>query len=168
MKKLLISAVLALTLVAVMAAPAMADVSEEVNASVTVTTYSSVTITSQPITFGSLDPGTVQSPATNNPAVTITAGSENNQDITVELSGTDFSDGDTNSFAIANAFWWDSDTVGSADAMAETGIGTDVVAALSAGDSVSVYHWLSVPTEQFPTIYNSTFTYTTNATDEVP
>jgi hypothetical protein len=168
LKKILISAVLALMLVALLAVPAVADVSEDVNASVTVTTYSSVTITSAPITFGSLDPGTVQSPATNNPAVTITAGSENNQDITVELSGTDFSDGATHSFPIANAFWWDSNTVGSADSMEETGVDTDVVATLSATDSVSVYHWLSVPTEQFPATYNSTFTYHTNATDEEP
>lgn len=154
---------IAAALVITMALPAMADVSQNVGASVEVTGYSSVTITANPITFGSVTPGAIQSAAANNPAVNVEAASENNQDITVQLSGTDFSDGGSNSFAIANAFWCDS-AGGTKDAMEKTGVGTDVVATLSAGESVDVYHWLTVPNETPAASYTSTFTYATNAT----
>jgi hypothetical protein len=165
MKKLLISAVLALMLVAVIAVPAVADVSQDVNASVTVTEYSSVTITANPITFGSVDPGTVKSAATNNPAVTIAAGEENNQDIAVQISGTDFAGDPSGTITIGNAFWHTSNTPGDATAMSTSAA---PVATLSAGQYISVYHWLTVPDETSAATYTSTFTYHTNATDEEP
>lgn len=156
MKKLVISLALALLLVAVIAIPAMAD---DITASVTVTTYSSVTITDNGaagLAFGSLTPGTDMQPEAAAPSVTVTAAAENNTDVDIKISGTDFDDGGSNSFAVANAFWNDENNSGTATAMSTSAA---TVATLSATQSVNIYHWISVPDTQEAATYNSTFTY---------
>jgi hypothetical protein len=146
MKKCLVSALLALMLMAVMVMPAMAETSN-LSASVTVTEYASVTIT---------DNGAAGLAETASPSITVTAAAENNIDVDIKLSGTDFSDGGTNSFTIANAFWNDENNSAEATAMSTTAA---TVATLSATESVSIYHWLSIPVEQVAATYTSTFTY---------
>jgi hypothetical protein len=159
MKKLVISLALALLLIAAVAIPVMAD---DITASVTVTEYSSVTITDNGaagLAFGSLNPGTVKQAETDTPSVTVTAAAENNTDVDIKISGTDFDDGGSNNFAIANAFWNDANDAGTATEMKKTGVSTDTVATLSANESVDIYHWISVPATQEAATYSSTFTY---------
>jgi hypothetical protein len=168
MKKTLISVIMALMLVAIMAAPALADspTTGDVTANVTVTGYASVTITDKGdagLDFGSMTPGQDMKAEAASPSISIAAGSENNQDVVIEISGTDFS-GTAGSFAIANAYWNDEDTSGTATAMKLTGTATDTVATLGAGESVDIYHWLSVPDGQATGSYSSTFTYSSDAT----
>jgi hypothetical protein len=167
-KKLIISITLSLMLVAVLAAPAIADDPIELGASVTVTEYSSVTITDTTpagLDFGDLADGAVKQPEDASPAasITISAGSENNIDVNIELSGMDFSDGLGHSFDISNAYWNDADDSGTATALLETGTDTDTIATLSAGESADIYHWLSIPDGQYAGSYSSTFTYSSDA-----
>jgi hypothetical protein len=150
-------------LVAVLALPAVADEPGPVTktASVTVTGYKSVTITDtapEGLQFGSLIPGTVKEPEAGTPSITIAAAAENNGTVAVSIKGTDFSDGSTNSFGIENAFWNTSNTPGTATAM-DTDYAS--VTTLNAGQSVNIYHWLSIPNEQAAVAYESTFTYLT-------
>ncbi len=164
MKKLLVSLTLALMLVAVVAAPAMAaeDTSE---ATVTVNEYVSVTFTDHTpagLQFGNLNPGTVKQAEANTPAITITTAVENNSDVDVFLKGEDFSDGGTNSFAISNAFYHDSDDSGSAAAMPSDYAGS-AWKTLGTGATLDIFHWLSIPAEQAAASYTSTFTYKTQA-----
>ncbi len=158
MKKIVISILLALMLVATMAIPVMAETSN-LDATVTVTEYASVTITDNGaagLLFGSLTPGTVKQPEAASPSVNVTAASENNIDVDIRVSGTDFSDGGTEEILIGNAFLNATNDSGSATAMSTSGT---VVATLSAEDSVDIYHWLSIPAEQAAATYTSTFTY---------
>ena len=164
MQKVLISLALVLMLVAAMAVPAMAA-EETLPASVTVTEYVSVTVTdngTSGLAFGSLNPGAVKQPEAEAPAVTITTAAENNKDVDVFLKGTNFSDGGSNSFAISNAFYHDSDASGSATAMSATYDGS-AWKTLGAGATLNIYHWLSVPDTQAAATYSSTFTYKTQA-----
>ena len=159
MKKLLISAILALTLVALLAVPAVAD---DITASVSVNTYASVTITDTGTTgldFGSLDDGAVKQPEAASPSVTVTTSSENNVDIAILISGTDFS-GSAGSFVISNAYYNTTDDSGGALGM--TGTPTQVGSDLTPGDDMDIYHWLSIPDGQTAGSYSSTFTYTSS------
>ena len=122
MKRLLISLAIVTVLVAIMAVPVMAD---DITASVTVNTFASVTITDEGdagLLFGSLDPGTVKQAETETPSMTVTTSSENNVDITISISGTDFSDGGSpaNTFGIANAYYNTTSDAGTAVAMSTT------------------------------------------------
>jgi hypothetical protein len=156
MKKIIISAVLALMLVAVLAVPAMGD---DITASVTVTEYASVTVTDNGtagLSFGSMTPGQDMKAEAASPSVTVTAAAENNIDLDIKVSGTDFSDGGSNSFSIGNAYYNTASDSGSASAMSTTPATVDT---LSAGEHVDIYHWLSVPEEQAAATYDSTFTY---------
>jgi hypothetical protein len=156
MKKLIISITLALLLIAIAAVPAMAD---DITASVTVTSYASVTITDNGaagLSFGSLTPGTDKQAEAAAPSVTVTAAEENNTPVNIKISGTDFTDGGTNSFGIDNALWNDESNDATATAMSTTAA---TVATLNANESVNIYHWLSIPTGQAAATYNSTFTY---------
>jgi hypothetical protein len=173
-KNILMSAVLALVLVTVMVAPAMADDQTDIGAQVEVTGYASVTITDTApggLSFGSMTPGQDLKAEAASPSasIIITAGSENNQDVTIEISGLDFENsGATESFAIANAYWNTSNDSGTATYMKETLVATDVVATLGASDVVSIYHWLSIPEGQAPDTYTSAFTYKSDATEHLP
>jgi hypothetical protein len=143
-----------------MAAPAMAD---DFTASVTVNTYASVTITdngASGLAFGSLDPGTDKQAEAASPSVSVTTSSENNVDIAISISGTNFSDGGTNSFAVSNAFYNTTDVSGSAVAMSTTP--TQVGSDLTPGDGMDIYHWLTIPANQAAASYSSTFTYTSS------
>lgn len=161
MKNVILSCIIALVLVATITIPAMAETSE-LTASVTVTTFASVTISDNGtagLSFGNLEPGTVMQAETNNPAVTISAAAENNVDMNITISGLNFSDGGTNNFGIGNAYWNDADDTGTAVAMSITAA---AVATLSAGESVNIFHWLSIPVNQAAAAYSSTFTYSGN------
>lgn len=155
MKKIIVSVVLSLMLLAVFAIPVAAD---DIPASVTVNSFSSVTITDNGdsgLLFGSQNPGTVKTPEAGSPSITITAASENNQTVTIVVSGVNFADGG-NSIPIANAFWNASDNSGTATAMSTT---PTTVGTLDAGQSLNIYHWLTIPASQAAGDYTSTFTY---------
>jgi hypothetical protein len=157
-KKVLVSVLLSLLLVGILAVPATAD---DITASVTVKSYSSVTITDTTpagLQFGNLDPGSVKQSEANSPSVTVAAAPENNVTVTISISGTSFSDG-SHSFAAGNAFWNTSNDASSATTMSTT---PATIGTLSAGQSVQIYHWLSIPTAQAAGTYNSTFTYTSS------
>jgi hypothetical protein len=157
-KKVLVSVLLSLLLVGILAVPAMSD---DITASVTVKSYSSVTITDTTpagLQFGNLDPGTVKQSEANSPSVTVAAAPENNVTVTISISGTDFSDG-SHSFTVGNAFWNTSNDAAGASTMSTT---PATVGTLSAGQSIQIYHWLSIPTAQAAGTYNSTFTYTSS------
>jgi hypothetical protein len=161
-KKILISAVLALMLVAVIAVPAMADAPGEVGktATVTVTAYKSVTVTDNGATglsFGSLNPGTEKQAEAASPSLTISAAAENNGTVAVSIKGTDFS-GTGHTLTIDNAFWKTTNDSVTATAMT---ISYASVTTLAAGAHVDIYHWLSIPAAQAADSYTSTFTYKT-------
>jgi hypothetical protein len=162
-KKLFISMGVAAALVVALALPAMADT---ITATVTVQEYASVTITDNGtggLSWGTMTPGQDKKAEAASPSVTVAAAAENNRDVNILLSGTDFANaGVTESFAIANAYWNDVDNSTLATGMKETGIATDTVATLSASQSVDIYHWLSVPDTQAADAYTSTFTYTSS------
>ncbi len=164
MKRTLIALFLAVCLIVVMAAPVFAlDTTK--TASVTVNAFKSVTISDpdpEGLSFGSLNPGADKVAEADAPSITITAAAENNGDVVVTIKGTDFSDDGTPTpitFPVTNAFWKTSNDPVTAIAMTTTDA---TVATLGAGDSVSIYHWLSVPDEQTAATYESTFTYSTN------
>ena len=159
MKKVFVSLVASVALVAVMAVPAMA-VEENRTATVTVKEFVSVTITdpgAAGLQFGELDPGAVKAEEANKPAINIAAAAENNGDAEVFLKGTDFASSGNN-FGVGNAFYHDSDASGDATAMTSDYPGTAWKTLAPAG-SVDIYHWLSIPVGQEPGAYESTFTY---------
>ena len=165
MKKLLIALGLAGIMTMVMAAPAMAAETQDASASVTVNTYISITIAdegSNGIAFGSLDPGaTNQGDADQldgTPSVVISTGSENNVNVDLQISGTNFTKGG-DSFNINNASY-SGTFAGSKTAL--SGTDTDIVHGtnVAAGQDVDMYQWLTVPASTPPGTYSSTWTYT--------
>ena len=171
MKKVLISLTVALMLVMLMAAPAMA-VEQTKTASVTVNSYISFTVTDNGaagVNFGSLDPGATDQPESAQSAIEgalqLTVGSETNQDVTISLKGTDFSDG-INTMLVSNVKYDDdnspneggSDTGKTEGAMSTTYASWYGVNAGS-GDTTECYHWISIPSAQDPGTYTSTFYY---------
>ncbi len=172
MKKLIISVLTALLLIALFAVPAVAQIAlfavpalaaqtENITATVSVGQYSSVTITDNGtagLDFGSLDPGTVKSEEAALPSVTVTAAGENNVDVTISISGDNFTSG-SYEFGIGNAYWNTSNDSGTATAMDTT---PTTVATLSADESVDIYHWLSIPAAQESGSYSTDFTYSSS------
>ena len=164
MKRIITGLVLAGLVAAITVVPASAATSGK-TASVTVNTYISVTLTdnnTSGLVWGNLDPGVVQQDeeavAAANPSIVIAAGAENNADTDINVYGTDFSDGGTNSFAITNAYWHTSDVPASSTTM-KLQASKDTVTTLSASGSVDIYHYLSIPNGQTAATYTSTFTY---------
>ncbi|MCW1297988.1 MAG: hypothetical protein OH333_04295 [Candidatus Parvarchaeota archaeon] len=71
------------------------------SASVTVNEYISATLSNIPIDFGSLDPGTTNQPATNNPLL-VQVGAETNVEYNITLNGTTNFVSGGNSFSVGN------------------------------------------------------------------
>lgn len=158
MKKLIISIILSLTLVAIMAVPAIADTS--VTASVGVNEFASVTINAGAgINWGALNPGVVKQATAAPPAVTITAAAENNVDVTISVAGTNFST-TGGEIAIANAFFNTVDNSAAATAMSTSP--AVVGSPLTHGDTMYIYHWLTIPANQKAGGYTSTFVYSSS------
>ncbi len=136
---------------------------QPVTASVTVTEFIDVTVTDHGDTglhFGSLAPGASKQAEAAAPSITVSLAAGGNTDVTVSLKGLDFSDGVSASFPVDNAFWNDADDAGLATPMstAYAAVGT-----LTPANSLSIYHWLSIPSGQDAASYTSTFTYKTAA-----
>jgi len=167
MKRLLISLTMSLLLVGIMAVPAMAE-EDTLSASVTVNEVISVTISdagSNGVQFGSLNPGTSDSPdvaqSTSDssiPAVTVDINVGTNVNVDVSLKGTDF---DT-TVPITGGSW----TEGAFDA-GKAYMTTDyqlVTSGAAAGDSVELWHFLTVPAAAAAGTFGSTYTYEIVAT----
>ena len=164
MKKVFVSLMLALMLVAVMAAPVMAA-EESKPASVTVTETISFTVTDPGvagINFGSLNQGTADNPeAAQNGAgaVTLAVGSETNVDCNVQIKASgDFSDDATHTIALSNAKWDKDNAVAGATTMTVTyaNVGTSTAGTAYSQD---VWHWLTIPSGQYAGDYTTTFYY---------
>ena len=164
MKRLFISMMLTLMLVAVMAAPAMAE-EENKLASVTVTETISFTVTDPGvagINFGSLNQGIADNPeAAQNGAgaVTLAVGSETNVNCNVQIKASaDFSDGATHTIALSNAHWDTDNAIAGYTPMTViyANVGTSTAGAAYSQD---VWHWLSIPSSQYAGDYTSTYYY---------
>jgi hypothetical protein len=161
---LFISLACALVLVAVMAAPVMALEATQ-PASVTVNTYISATITDRGaggINFGALNPGTTDNPELAQDglgAINITVAAETNVVCKIGLKGSGDFSGGGHSFALGNAKWnTDNTTAGATDmTIPYAQIGTDTTPATAR--SQEVWHWISIPANQQPAIYGTTFYY---------
>ena len=163
MKKLLISLALVLMLVAITATPVMAA-EDNVPASVTVNEYISFTVTdagAAGINFGSLNQGTTDNPEADQGAagaVTLTVGAETNVNCNIQTKGSgDFSDG-THTIALNNAKWDKDSDVAGATTMA-TSYATIDTSTAGTAKSVDVWHWLSIPSDQYAATYTTTFYY---------
>jgi hypothetical protein len=141
-KKVLISALLALVLVAVMVAPAMAaEDTDQVTASVTVGEFVNITLAGS-INFGSLTPPQsevgAQGQADGNPAITITVEPETNVNVDISIKGAIA----TGSLALTN--WLYSTLYNKSDINdLETGY-VEVYDNVGDGD-YDFYHWITVP-----------------------
>ncbi len=166
MKKILISALLALVLVAVMVAPAMgAEQTQTVPASVTVTTVISATITDNGDTgllFGEMSKGSSNqaeaAQGASNGAVTIVVAAETSVNCNIQLKAMDFT-GTGGTLPITNAKYNTTNTVGTAFAAADTYYTLDTYTVGDGLTTVEAYHWLSIPSNQVAGSYSSTFTY---------
>lgn len=140
MKKVLISVLLSLMLVAIMAVPAIAANEQSVGASVTVGELVSITLTGS-INFGTLSPGTTEQGANGqsngNPAISITVEPETNVNVDIGIKGA-ITTGD---LALSN--WLYSMTF----AGTKAGLTASYVKAYdNVGDGVNAfYHWITVP-----------------------
>jgi hypothetical protein len=141
----------------------LVQVGMSIPASVTVKTYISATITDYGdggINFGNMDPGVTNSPELaqtgSNGAVNVTMGSENNVSVYVSTNAAGaWSDG-TDTFAVSQG------TFNSTNSAPGTNMSTSyqhVGGAVSAGASVQVYHWLSIPNNQVAGLYTNTYYY---------
>lgn len=165
MKKFIICTFMTLILIAVLAVPAVAEELSK-QASVTVTEYINFTISDYGtggINFGSQSAGSDNvSEADQNTlhgAVDLLVGSETNVDCSLQVKGLDdFDDGDSHTLLLSYAMWdTDNDVVGStamASSYAEVGTSDSGVSA-----NVSLWHWLSIPEDQYAATYNTDFYY---------
>jgi hypothetical protein len=143
MKKLLISAVLALMLVAVMAVPAMGAQDEEsVGASVSVNEFVNITLSGS-IDFGSLTPPQTEVGATGqsngNPAITITVATETNVNVDISIKGAIA----TGTLALDN--WKYSKAFDKVGIAGLTTSYVEVYDNVAKGSSNAFYHWITVP-----------------------
>ena len=164
-RKLLVSLFTVVALIALMAVPAMAAEEVAKTATVTVSEYISFTVTDPGdagINFGSLDPGTTDSPevAQNGAgAVTLTVAAETNVNCNINTKGGgDFDDGATHTFGLDNAKWDIDSAVAGATAMTTT---YALITTSTAGseETQEVWHWLTIPAAQYAASYNTTFYY---------
>ena len=165
MRKLIICAFMALILITILAVPAVAQDEKSLTASVTVTDYINLTITDLPdpgINFGSVSAGSdnVSELAQNGAgAVTLTVESDTNVNCNVQIMGSgDFDDGDSHTLLLSNAKWSVTDNVSDSTPMSTTysTIGTSTA---YVEEVVEVWHWLSVPNDQYAATYSTTFYY---------
>jgi len=169
-RKLLVSLLTAVALIALTAVPAMA-VEQTQPASVTVSTYISATITDAGdagINFGSLDPGDtdqLEIAATNTTgAINITVAAETNVACKIGTSGSGDFVYNSYNFPLSNAKWDTDFEVADATAMTTSyvQIGTDT----SPGTvrSQEVWHWITIPSGQEAGIYTTDFYYKADVT----
>ena len=137
MKRILISILVSLMLVAVLAIPVMAADEQSTEASVTVGEYVSISL-SGGIAFPASNPGDEDVAATTSPAVTITIEEETNVSVDIGIKG-DNADG----IAVGN--WKYCDTAGGTKLALDT---TYAVVYTNQGDGAyDFYHWVSIPSD---------------------
>lgn len=169
MKSRIVAALVVVTMLVAFSAIPAAAVEDSVDADVVVTEYVSFSVTdsgNDGVQFGSLNPGTTDSPdlAQNGTgAVTLTVGNETNVAVGIYLKGDDFLAG-AYSLAVSNVKYDDDATVGGTDTgLAEgtmpTTYGSAWTTVPAGGGTIQVYHWISVPSNQEAGSYHSTFYY---------
>jgi len=118
----------------------------------------SVTITdngASGLSFGTLASGVDKRPEIASPSITIK--NDGSANVTVSLMGTNFTVG-AGIITINNAFYNDTDDSGTALAMSTS---YTQWRTLAHGETLDIYHWLSIPDRTPPGTYSSTFTYKT-------
>ncbi len=110
------------------------------------------------LSFGNLSPGAVKRPEAESPSITIK--NDGSANVTVSLMGTNFTG--AGAIDINNAFYNDTDDSGTALEMSTSYTPWKT---LNPGDSLNIYHWLTVPGVTPPGTFSSNFTY---KTDEAP
>ena len=133
-------------------------------ASVTINEIVSVTLadpSADGVNFGSVNDGTTGNPDLDNDsaagyAIQVQVGSETNVNVSVNIKGEDFTNGDGGTIFISNAYF---------NTVNEYGVNMmdtmyQYLGSISAGGgNVDVFHWLDVPDGTAPGTYQSTFTY---------
>jgi hypothetical protein len=117
----------------------------------------SVTITNGSgwLSFGALNPGVDKQPELASPSIIITADHGNTGNVTIYLKGEDFTCAE-GTIDISNVYYNDTNDPVNARVMSSTYVAWKE---LAPGDSLDVYHWLTIPEETPAGSYTSTFTY---------
>jgi hypothetical protein len=126
------------------------------SASVTVNQYISATLSNIPINFGSLDPGTSNQAATNNP-LKITVGAETNVQYNITLNGTTNFVSGGNSFSIGNLTFNSTEvpTLTSYELNVEKNAYTNEPCPCGTAAENDVWHYISVPVGQVAGSYSA-------------
>jgi len=120
------------------------------------------------IGFGDFNPGTSDNPASPNPAVNLTVESSTNVDVNVSLKGINWTGPAAMTLADTTVRFDDDGTLSEGSETGEfEGVLTTtyqiwylVLAPVGgAADTTSVFHWVSIPSDQKAGDYESTFTY---------
>jgi hypothetical protein len=150
MKKLIISVLTALILVAVMVTPAIAQDNEaNTTASASVSEYVSISLGGG-IAFTGLNPGDTDVGADINPAVTITVEPETNVTVDIGIMGST-----TDAIPLAN-WMFSTDFITTHTSLT----GTYALAYDSVGDGAhDFYHWITVPADTPTGTYQATVYY---------
>ena len=165
MKKLVISCLVALMLVASITAPVIADTDGSLGASVNVNQVMSLTVVDNTpgtgIYFGDVDEGTDNNPdlaqGDTKGAVTLQVGSETNVDVYLQTKGDGDFTGPGTAIPLGNASWNNANSTASLTAM-DTDYET-VGSLISGGGNVEVWHWISIPEDQEAGTYTTSFSY---------
>lgn len=174
MKKILVSLVSVLLILGIVSVAIAATFQESaVTASASVNQFVSITLTDAGVAgvnFGSLDPGTSDTPDAAQtsviPAIKVTNDVVSNVNIKVNAKGTDFSDGGVNSFGAGQATY-DDDNIpsqGVETGKAETALanaypGVDYYTGIAPGSNAGFWFFLDIPSSQAAASYTSTLTF---------
>jgi hypothetical protein len=158
-KKILISAALALMLVAAIAMPAVAADTQSVGASVTVGAVISITLTdagTSGINFGPVQPddgthGDVDQ-SSGTPAIKVVVGAETNTPVDIQIMGST-----AGTLGLSN--WKYSKLFNQSDIASLTGSYVAVYTNVAAGSSNDFYHWVTVPSTTQAGSYSATVSY---------
>jgi hypothetical protein len=113
------------------------------------------------INFGDVEPGYEVGDVAQDDtgAVTITVHEDTNVDCNIQIRGSDnFTDGSGHTLLLSNAKWSITDNISESTTMTSSYVTMDTSIA-DTEKIVYVWHWLSVPSDQYASTYNTTFYY---------
>lgn len=113
------------------------------------------------INFGQVDPGNEvgDEAQDGSGAVTITVEEETDVDCYIQIRGSDnFTDGSGHTLLLSNASWSVTDNVSESTPMSTIYVTIDTSTA-NTSKIIYVWHWLSIPSDQYAATYNTTFYY---------
>jgi hypothetical protein len=165
MKKLIISICTVLVLATLFTVPALAQDVEQMDANVTVTEYINLTITdpgTAGVNFGSISAGSIDVAEVDQNgagAVTLTVHNDTNVDCNIQIKASDnFSDGSGHEFLFSNAAWDTDNAIAGSTNMTLSYATMDTSTAYTQ-KIVDVWHWISIPSDQYAATYSTIFYY---------